>query len=52
MPTKRQLSKNMESQLEFPQTRRTDDPAYVAPKESIPHSTIKKYLKQISRYGN
>lgn len=31
MPTKRQLSKIWETEMEFPETRRTDDPAYKRP---------------------
>lgn len=33
MPTRKQLSQIWESQMEFPATRRTDDPMYVPPKE-------------------
>jgi hypothetical protein len=31
MPTKKQLSQMMESQFEYPSTRREDDPMYVPP---------------------
>lgn len=34
MPTKKQLFQSMESQFEFPETRRTDDPMYRHPVES------------------
>jgi hypothetical protein len=36
MPTKKQLSRSMESQFEYPQTRREDDPGYIKPKEPQP----------------
>ena len=32
MPTREQLLISMESQMEFPETRREDDPLYVPPK--------------------
>ena len=34
MPTRRQLSKNREVENEYPETRRTDDPAYKKPSEA------------------
>jgi hypothetical protein len=52
MPTKKQLSESMESQFEFPQTRREDDPAYVNPADNNqpkeqPYTMEKEYVVSI-----
>jgi uncharacterized protein len=36
MPTKEQMFKRWETEFEFPETRNTDDPSYVAPKLILP----------------